>query len=828
MKAYIRLVGISVSSLFFLLQTPALLAQETAATHSIATSAVSAEPQTAGQIVSSAEQVVPALPVPRVLKFSGVLKDLEGNPRHGVLGITFSIYADELGGMPLWMETQNLGLDTYGRYAALLGSTQSAGIPLDLFAAGEPRWLGVKVELPGEIEQTRVLLVSVPYALKASDADTLGGKPASAYLLAPEATSVTEPTGGTIAPTAATAKTTKPAITSSGTANYIPMFTDSSGDIGNSVIYQSSSGNIGIGYTSPNAKLLIGAPAGGGVLNATNLADQDMQITLTVPGATDKHAFFGTSTLTNLTLGVGGLEKMRITNAGNVGIGYSNPQQRLVIGAPAGGTVLNSTNLADQDLNVILSVPGATDKHTYFGPSVPTNLTLGVGGLEKMRITNSGNVGIGTTTPAATLDVNGSVNALSFTSSSGFGGSSPTSFGVYGDSINPAPGAAGVFGYILNTYSNQYLEEAGIAIGGLWGDAADGGNGIGIGIFGTADSDYAGAFVNSSTNFPALFADNNAGTGSTISGTIGLSASGSAGDGVDGISSSGGNGVYGIAYSLGDQQAGVLGVGNTTSSTYAAYNIYSGVWGDTGTSSTSVAPAWAIGVLGTADDSHAGVFLNDSSSWSTMYVSNASTGGTGLFKTLQASTPTGTCGFGGNGDLTCTGQMKTLATTSGGARKVETYAMQSPENWMEDFGSATLQSGVAVVNIDPTFAETVSETADYHIFITPNGDSKGLYVFRKTAASFEVRESGGGTSSLSFDYRIVAKRRGYETQRLNDVTDLFTAEQKPLEGAKAKATAVHSRPAPSPLLRKTYPVTKRPLPGSQSMATKNLAFATHP
>ena len=175
MKAYIRLVGISVSSLFFLLQTPALLAQETAATHSIATSAVSAEPQTAGQIVSSAEQVVPALPVPRVLKFSGVLKDLEGNPRHGVLGITFSIYADELGGMPLWMETQNLGLDTYGRYAALLGSTQSAGIPLDLFAAGEPRWLGVKVELPGEIEQTRVLLVSVPYALKASDADTLGG-----------------------------------------------------------------------------------------------------------------------------------------------------------------------------------------------------------------------------------------------------------------------------------------------------------------------------------------------------------------------------------------------------------------------------------------------------------------------------------------------------------------------------------------------------------------------------------------------------------------------------------------------------------------------------
>jgi hypothetical protein len=45
-----------------------------------------------------------------------------------------------------------------------------------------------------------------------------------------------------------------------------------------------------------------------------------------------------------------------------------------------------------------------------------------------------------------------------------------------------------------------------------------------------------------------------------------------------------------------------------------------------------------------------------------------------------------------------------------------------------------------------------------------------------TATGFEVRESGGGTSSLSFDYRIVAKRRGYEAQRLTDVTERFRAE----------------------------------------------------
>jgi hypothetical protein len=107
---------------------------------------------------------------------------------------------------------------------------------------------------------------------------------------------------------------------------------------------------------------------------------------------------------------------------------------------------------------------------------------------------------------------------------------------------------------------------------------------------------------------------------------------------------------------------------------------------------------------------------------------------------------------------------------------VETYAMQSPENWMEDFGSGKIERGVAVVTIDPAFAETVSESAEYHVFLTPKGDSRGLYVINETPTSFEVRESGGGTSSLAFDYRIVAKRRGFETERLTDVTERFKAE----------------------------------------------------
>jgi hypothetical protein len=240
----------------------------------------------------------------------------------------------------------------------------------------------------------------------------------------------------------------------------------------------------------------------------------------------------------------------------------------------------------------------------------------------------------------------------------------------------------------------------------------------------------------------------------------------------------GGFGVEGYNTATTENEAGVLGVANTASTTGSSFDIYAGAWGDTGTSSTSISPAWAIGVLGTADDSHAGVFLNNSKNWSTLYVSNSSTAGTGLFKSIMVSSADGgTCGVGG-GSLSCTGPIKGLVSSGVGGHTVETYAVQSPESWMEDFGSGTLRNGSAVVSIEPAFAETVSADAGYHVFLTPNGDSKGLYVTAKTATSFEVHESGGGTASLSFDYRIVAKRRGFEAQRLVDVSETFNAEMK--------------------------------------------------
>jgi hypothetical protein len=132
------------------------------------------------------------------------------------------------------------------------------------------------------------------------------------------------------------------------------------------------------------------------------------------------------------------------------------------------------------------------------------------------------------------------------------------------------------------------------------------------------------------------------------------------------------------------------------------------------------------------------------------------------------------------------------------------YAMQSAENWLEDAGSGQLSSGSARIELDPAFAQTVNAGVEYHVFLTPNGDSKGLYVSQKTATSFEVHEQGGGASSIAFDYRIMAKRKGYENVRLEDLTGRFQQPPAPLQkmrrppSAKAKTAPVTPTPSVQP------------------------------
>jgi hypothetical protein len=91
------------------------------------------------------------------------------------------------------------------------------------------------------------------------------------------------------------------------------------------------------------------------------------------------------------------------------------------------------------------------------------------------------------------------------------------------------------------------------------------------------------------------------------------------------------------------------------------------------------------------------------------------------------------------------------------------------------------------VNLEPVFGQTVNTAIEYHVFLTPDGDCRGLYVSKKDAKGFEVHELGGGTATIAFEYRIMAKRVGHESERLVDVTERSAKVRAELEGAENNA-----------------------------------------
>jgi hypothetical protein len=97
------------------------------------------------------------------------------------------------------------------------------------------------------------------------------------------------------------------------------------------------------------------------------------------------------------------------------------------------------------------------------------------------------------------------------------------------------------------------------------------------------------------------------------------------------------------------------------------------------------------------------------------------------------------------------------------------YAMESPESWFEDFGRGQLVNGRARVQIAADFALSVDLAQGYYVFLTPQSDSRGLFVPSQSPTSFEVWEQGEGRSTLAFSYRLVAKRKDVTAPRFERV-----------------------------------------------------------
>jgi len=142
----------------------------------------------------------------------------------------------------------------------------------------------------------------------------------------------------------------------------------------------------------------------------------------------------------------------------------------------------------------------------------------------------------------------------------------------------------------------------------------------------------------------------------------------------------------------------------------------------------------------------------------------ANFGGGPLFRAYAGKTEMLDLDNAGNmviaGALTQHGTPHSVTRTSTGDQVVMYGPMQT-EATVEDLGESQLSNGQAFVRIDPRFANTMDRTRTYLVFLTPQGDTPGLYVTGKSANGFVVREHDG-RSNIAFDYRIVAVP--YESQ----------------------------------------------------------------
>jgi hypothetical protein len=615
-------------------------------------------------------------PVPRLVNFTGKTTDAQGKAIPGIAGVTFAIYKEQYEGAPLWLETQNAQADTKGNYTVQLGATKPDGLPLDLFSSGDARWLGVTVN--GGQEQPRVLLLSVPYALKAADAETVGGLPPSAFVLANKAQGTGTSTRSALASTSSAknvAPSAHPEVTGKGVVDFIPMW-DTTSDIVDSILFQKSS-QIGINTTSPAATLDVNGKS-------------DVRDTLTLfPKGTDSTlAVNGTAFKVDQTGKVTFISGQTFPGTGTVtSVGLSAPATDFTVtGSPVTGSGTLGVNWTVAPTSADTS--NAIVKRDASGNFSATTITA-TGQLFATALSGNGNAIQGSSSASNATVIYGGANS-----------SIGATWGVEGEQFSSDPGASGVVGRAHNG---------------------------GVGVTGLSD---LAAHI----------------------------------------------GVY-----------GQFGSESLTGSIWSPYPA--GVWGDGGAG--AVVPP--VGVLGTVDDGYAGLFSNNSPNSIVTLVASANNRTTSPFTAFNATTG-GVCSVDFGGNLNCSGAKHAVVPIDGGKRIVALSAIESPENWFEDAGSAQLISGVAVVQLDPDFIQTVNTEKEYRVFPVPNGDCRGLYVTNKSANSFEVRELGGGISNVRFDYRIMAIRRKYETVRFEDHTN-DPDPRKMLEQMRKVKPASSSDPA---------------------------------
>jgi hypothetical protein len=425
----------------------------------------------------------------------------------------------------------------------------------------------------------------------------------------------------------------------------------------------------------------------------------------------------------------------------------------------------------------------------------------------------------------------------------GVTGSSTTNYGAYGASES----GNGVGGYSSSGYGMFGSSDSGT---GVWGHSSAAGSGFpfgttGVGVAGTSEEStgvYGLSTAGTGVAGATLSTDDQATgvVGTVYSQTPGALSAGVCGRnnsrsfmgvGVYGIHDGSGMGIYGTAVGgsgvVGSSVSGKGVVGESTSG-YGVEAYSSGgsaLWA--GTDSTAYE---AAGVLGVVNSTHPGAWSagvhghNNGTGVGAgvgVWASHAG-GGIGLYAeadaeygiAMYALAPSAPNSYAiyANGDTVATGSKSAIVPAGDGTYR-KLYCMESPECWFEDFGTAQLVGGAASVALDPQFAAVVHND-QYHIFLTPLGDCKGLFVNASSALGFAVRELQGGTSTLAFSYRLVARRKDVSAPRLAQVSMRPQMLQRPGMPAEVQATprtaSMQGVAFPTPSLPQGQPVAPTP------------------
>ena len=242
------------------------------------------------------------------------------------------------------------------------------------------------------------------------------------------------------------------------------------------------------------------------------------------------------------------------------------------------------------------------------------------------------------------------------------------------------------------------------------------------------------------------------------------------------IESPSGIGVYGLSTANSGSPVGVKGI------VEASGPLAAGIYGE---STAGSGESYGVyGVTESADGEGLVGFCVATTGHNTgVYAQTFSTNGNGVLG--YASATEGLCvgvvgetnsdaGYGVFyiGGIAGSGKMKSFQPAAGGHVALGIHATAG--DWVEYFGEATLSNGMADVQLDPLFLETVTVDEEHpmKVFIQLHDETSRGVAVKKSRASFTAIELDGGRSNGSFDYRVVASRKGYEDTHLEAVREL--------------------------------------------------------